>query len=98
MVLLTSTTNGNILHEDFFGGIGLIVFGVIGLKYLKVLFLPATLEGAKKRAEKHLSNPIELNRYSNETSTNIAEIRNDISIGKKLAYEYRGFIFVENDC
>ena len=52
---------------------------------------------ANKRAKNFLANPIEISEYCESTNTDLFSIQKEIANGRKVAYEYRGYTFVEND-
>ena len=52
---------------------------------------------ANKRSKNFLDNPIEISEYCKSANTDLFSIQKEIANGRKVAYQYRGYTFVEND-
>lgn len=78
-------------------GILIVTFGLAGIRVSRGFFLPISYEEVLGKAKKHLKDPVEIKEFCQESKMTVAEIHDKISRGVIVAYEYRDYLFIEND-
>ena len=91
-----------ILKNDLVIGsifIAVSIFGIwASIRSIRFKEMPGDIfVTANKKAKSFLVNPIEIKEYCKSANTDLFSIQKEIANGSKVAYEYRGYTFVEND-